>query len=173
MTTDLVHFIDPITGEEHRVTPAVYEQMKTEALQNWNAYKLDLAKAKDEEMKWRKRLVAMLGDPKKAKGTENIPLADGYKAKIVKKQTITFNKKQDGKTTDWDAVHDAQDQMDKLGNEGSFLAERIFKWEAKFSLSEYNKLEPDNPTHAAVKKLVDSVIITKDSAPTFEIVEPK
>lgn len=159
-------FTNPETGEVIEMTDAQFAAFHDETLAAWEASKKALDAAKETEMKFRKRYVALASDPTKEKGTENIPLNNGFKAKVVKKINFGWIKNSDGKT-DWDKVMKAQDEIEATGNEGAFIAERLFKWEATLSVSEYNKLDPK------YKAIADKVIVTTEGAPTLEIIPPK
>lgn len=165
-------FTSPTTGQVVEMTDLEFASFHDETLAKWEAAKTALEAAKDAEMTLRKLYVALASDPTKQKGTENIPLNNGYKAKVVKKVNFGFIKGPDQKT-DWEAVMTAQDEIEKTGNEGAFIAERLFKWEATLSVSEYNKLDASNPTQAKIKAIADRVIVTTDGAPTLEIIAPK
>lgn len=159
-------FKNPITGEPVEMSDAEYKRHHDATLALWEKAKATLDKAKEAEMALRKEYVALASDPTKEKGTENILLENGYKAKVVKKINYGFIKDADG-NTDWEAVMNAQDAIEKLGNEGAFIAERLFKWSADLSVSEYNKLDPK------YKAIADKVIVTSEGSPTLEIVAPK
>jgi len=165
-------FTSPTTGEVVEMTDAQFAAFHDETLAKWEASKTALDAAKEAEMTLRKLYVALASDPTKQKGTENIALNNGYKAKVVKKINYGFVKGPDEKT-DWEAVMSAQDEIEATGNEGAFIAERLFKWEATLSVSEYNKLDVSNPTQAKIKQIADRVIVTTEGAPTLEIIAPK
>ena len=166
-------YTNPNNGELVELSDLEFAKVHDETLMKWEQAKAALDAAKEAEMSLRKLYVAIASDPTKQKGTENIALGNGYKAKVVKKINYGFVKNADNKV-DVDKIHDAQDEIEKLGNEGAFLADRLIKWSAELSVSEYNKLEPEsNPTHKAVKAALDKVIVTSEGAPTLEIVAPK
>ena len=166
-------YTDPTTGVLVELSDPDFNKLHDETLMKWEQAKATLDAAKEAEMSLRKLYVAIASDPTKQKGTENLALGNGYKAKVVKKINYGFVKNADNKV-DVDKIHDAQDAIEKLGNEGAFLADRLIKWSAELSVSEYNKLEPEsNPTHKAVKAALDKVIVTSEGAPTLEIVAPK
>lgn len=126
-----------------------------------------LERAKNSEMEARLMLANYsfpIGSRKE--GVNNLELADGRTVKLGHK--VNYNLVGDN-----DAIEKVEEEADKIGNEGTFLIERIITWEAKFSKSEYNKLDPSNPTHDKVKKLVDSVLETKAGTPSLEVREPK
>lgn len=166
-------YTDPTTGVLVELSDLDFNKLHDETLMKWEQADATLDAAKEAEMSLRKLYVAIASNPDQKKGTENIALGNGYKAKVVKKINYGFVKNADNKV-DYEAVHDAQDAIEKLGNEGAFLADRLIKWSAELSVSEYNKLEPEsNPTHKAVKAALDKIIVTTEGAPTLEIVAPK
>lgn len=123
--------------------------------------KRDLAAAADRECTLRKACVSVFfpddATNVNAEGTRNFELAQGYKLKAVFK--LNYNLKQ----AEIDAALTA---MEKLGNQGKFLAERIVKWKAELSVKEYRELEP------AYKALIDKVLTTSPGLPSLEIVAP-
>lgn len=165
-------YTNPVTGLVVELSELEFAALHDETLLKWEQAKAALDAAKEAEMSLRKLYVALASDPTKQKGTENIALGNGYKAKVVKKINYGWIKGPDEKT-DIDAIHDAQDRIESFGNEGAFLADRLFKWSCELSVSEYNKLEPGNPTHAKIKAELDKVVVTTEGAPTLEIVAPK
>lgn len=131
----------------------------------WEAAKVTLETAKADEMEKRKAATDILF-PDAKEGTNKVPLANGFQAKMVRK----INYKLDNDNAKINSIYDA---ICGTGNEGSFLAERILKRVYDFGASEYKKLVLNNPTHKAVKDLVDTILTTSDGAPSLEIVAPK
>lgn len=126
-----------------------------------------LERAKNSEMEAR-LMVGNYAFPLagRKEGVNNLELGDGRTVKLGHK----VNYKLSG---DNEAVEKAEDECDAIGNEGSFLRERIITWEAKFSKSEYNKLDTSNPTHAKVKAAIDKVLEVSNGTPSLEVKEPK
>ncbi len=126
-----------------------------------------LARAKNSEMEAR-LMVANYAFPTgdRKEGVNNLELSDGRVAKLGHKVNYKL-------VGDNEAIEKAEDACEEIGNEGSFLVERIITWEAKFSKSEYNKLDTSNPTHAKVKQEIDKVLEVTAGTPSLEIKEPK
>lgn len=118
-----------------------------------------LAEVKNDEMVLRKYIVNR-AFPTKQEGVNTLDLGGGYELKAG----VKFNYKLDPDNL---KVEDALDELAKLGNEGSFIADRLVNWSASLSLTEYRKLEPQ------YKKIIDKVVTITDAAPTLEIKEPK
>lgn len=89
--------------------------------------------------------------------THNSPLGNGYVLKG--KRPVNYK-------VDADKADAALDELSALGNEGSFVADRIVKWEPKLSVSEYGKLTP------AQRAIIDRVVTTTPGLPVIEIKEP-
>lgn len=89
--------------------------------------------------------------------THNQPLGNGYVLKG--KRPINYK-------VDADKADAALDELSALGNEGSFVADRLVKWEPKLSVSEYGKLTE------AQRAIIDKVVTTTPGLPTLEIKEP-
>jgi hypothetical protein len=117
--------------------------------------------------KWKPaRLVADYCFPNANEGTNRIELNNGYALKCVAKLNYKI-------AAPNDRIDAIEDEASKLGNEGTFLIERVITWTPAFSKSEYNKLDPSLPVHAKVKALVDSVLEITPGAPALTLEEPK
>lgn len=134
-------------------------------LKAWNDAKGVLERAKESEMSIRKAVAAYVF-PTPKEGVNNHELGGGYVLKMGHKLNYNI-------TAPNEAVDKAEDEAAKLGNEGTFLFERVITWTPNFSKSEYNKLDPALPAHAGVKKLVDGLLEIKPGTPSLEIKEPK
>jgi hypothetical protein len=131
----------------------------------WDEAKKVLEAAKTSEMEARKA-VADYCFPNAKEGTNRIELNNGYSLKCVAKMNWSIKAPNE-------EVDKIEDEAAKLGNEGTFLIERIICWKPEFSKSEYKKLNTELPVHKAVKDLVDSVLDITPGAPTLTIEEPK
>lgn len=132
---------------------------------SWQTAKSQLDAAVELERNLRKQVFEVCF-PEAKEGTNNLDLGMGYKLKGVKK--LNYNLVNgEGET------ETVLDQIANLGNEGHFIAERLVGWKPALSLSEYKKLEANNPTHAKIKNMIDSVITITEGLPTVEVVEPK
>lgn len=89
--------------------------------------------------------------------THNQPLGNGYKLKG--KRPISYKLSGD--------VDAALEAIAAIGNEGSFIADRLVKWTPSLSLTEYNGLSDD------MRKLIDPCVTTTPGLPVIEVVEPK
>lgn len=137
----------------------------------WGEAKQKLDAAKELEMALRKEAVGRLVENPKI-GTNNIELGNGWIAKVVHKVNHNFIKDENDKT-DIKLVERIQDEIEAVGNIGAVLADRLIKWSPDFSLSEFNKLDPENEDEAKIKKLVESILVVTDASPTLEIKPPK
>jgi len=133
-------------------------------LTNWMEAKRSLEAVKEHEANLRHEILTSLF-PDAADGVNTLDIGNGWKAKLTAKTNYKLD-------ADKNKVADAENRIANIGNEGSFIAERLFKWKAELSISEYKKLE-DTEQQRAIKGIVDSVLTTSPGMPTFEIVEPK
>ena len=124
----------------------------------WHTAKTALENAKETEMELRKQVQKMFF-PTPEKGTQRVDLAMGYKLKLVHKINYTLGNN--------DLVNKALDEMAAVGNEGTFIAERLVSWKPSLSVREYDALNPQ------YKAIINKVLTTSDGAPTLEIEEPK
>lgn len=137
----------------------------------WEQSKKDLDKAKEDEMNLRKQFVVFSFDNEKLSGTERIQLNNGYEAKAVKKLNFKFvSRDENVKVTD--AVDAALTKIEALGPEATFIGDRLVKWSADLSLTEYKTLT-ESEIGRKVKAIIDDVVETTEGAPTLEIIEPK
>jgi hypothetical protein len=118
--------------------------------------KNDLDTVKANEMEVRKLAAAMLLETvEKKEGMNNVELGGGYV----------------------DCIDDCIDDFAKLDNEGPFIAQRLFIWQAPtLSVTELRKLETeakDSPTKQALLDRVLKVLEVSEAAPTLEIKAPK
>ena len=150
------------------------EQLKLakrdELLLAWQAASAALENAKVAETQARAEVVKLMFDGKPAtEGTNNFDLGNGYMLKIVGK--VNYNLSESAKPKNpamkpW-ATRMALNEIEKLGNEGKFIAERLVKWSPELSLTEYRALAPQ------YKAIIDTALTTSDGMPSVEIVAPK
>ena len=152
-----------------RSAPSILTPELIAKLEQWEAIKkklADLQQVQIEEMRLRKECAA-LGWKKPEEGTNRAALDNGFELKLVHKVSYKLDKQE--------KVEEALDQIAKIGNEGSFIADRLVKWEASLVLDEYRKLCSNDATaqQKQIKKLIDGVLTITPGAPTLEIVPPK
>ncbi len=131
----------------------------------WETSKSTLEQAKNSEMTIRKAVFGYCF-PAPKPGVNRIEIGGGANLKATHK----INTKVSGTTAEIEAV---EEKCEKLGNEASFLIERIIVWKAEVSVSELKKLDVSLPIHKQVKALVDTIITETPGAPTLEIELPK
>lgn len=135
-------------------------------IQEWQKLQTALSSAKEAEMEMRKYVVKR-AFPKPDEGINNKDLGNGYKLKAG----IKFNYKLDN---DNDKIWNALDTIAKIGNEGSFIAERLISWTPNFLLTEYRALQENNTEQSKqILNIINSVLTITDAAPTLEVKEPK
>lgn len=160
-------FENPIVGLVEGATVPISEEVTKKLVAQHDHAKAVLERAKNSEMEAR-LMVGNYAFPVagRKEGVNNLELSDGRVVKLGHK----VNYKLSG---DNEKVEKAEEACEAIGNEGSFLVERIITWEAKFSKSEYNKLDTSIPTHAKVKAEIDKVLEVSNGTPSLEIKEPK
>ena len=150
--------LDALNAANGEFTAEEHLKYRDWLLAQWEDTKVALESAKNVEMEQRKKVVAFAFDPTKEKGTERIPLENGYELKAVKK--LNYN-------VDQDKVNAVLDKFEALDEQSKFVSERLIKWKADLSITEYNSLTEKQ------KAVIDECITTSDGAPTLEIVPPK
>lgn len=130
---------------------------------DWQKKKIALDAMKEEELIARNKVVAFYAEDFTDKaGTENYDLTQGYKIKLVFAQNHSVPSAKNG-----EAVKGVIDKLNKLGDDGKFIAERLFRWKPELSKTEYDSLSP------SMKRIVQPIVTTKAAQPTIEIVAPK
>ncbi len=153
---------------------AEWHAKRDQFILEWQRAKTLLNSAKEVEMELRKQLQDMLF-PNPTKGTQRYDLGNGYKIKLVHKINYKLGDKEriDPDTGDKipvvDQVETIMSEIEKCGNEGKFLVDRLIKTSYDLSISEYEKLDSTSP----IKKLIDDILITSPAAPAIELEEPK
>lgn len=139
-----------------------------ELLVLWADKKAAIEKAKTEEMDLRKYIVGR-EFPQKQEGMNNKELGNGY--------TLKAGIKYNYKLADNDTVEDCLNKISSLGNDGSFIADRLVSWTPNFLLTEYRQLQEDAGKGSAFAKQaleeVNKMLTITEAAPTLEIKEPK
>lgn len=141
---------------------------RDEILVLWNDTKSALEYAKNEEMDLRKYVVKR-AFPDKQEGTNTVELGNGYSLKA----NVKFNYK----LADNTVVEKTLDAIAKIGNEGSFIADRLVSWSPSFLLAEYRELqkqaENGNDTAQQILSLIGNMLIVDEAAPSLDIKTPK
>ena len=134
-------------------------QERDTLIQNWLDAKATAASAVEIERKLRQAvMLSFYPDEQPEKGTFNQELGNGYKLKFGFKQNLTLNAA---------FVNDVLSEIERTGEDGKFVAERLVKFKPELSLTEYNQLSADH------RRLIDRIVTTKPASPTIEFVEPK
>lgn len=136
----------------------------------WQETKRILDINKDFEMQFRKICAAFLV-PAKTEGTVTVPLGNDFNAKVNHKYNYKPNPENK-------VIWKALEKIEAIGNQGKFIAERLFSWSPNFLLTEYRKVQEDaedgsEDAKKILKIINDEMITITDAAPTLDIVEPK
>lgn len=137
---------------------------------DWRAKAEALETAKAQELVARGEVAKLFPEPKE--GTNTIDLGNGYKLKYVHSFNFNLSNSDQPKPESGMeplATDKALDLIEKMGNEGSFIAERLVKWSPELSITEYRKLLPDSP----IKKAIDKALKISPAAPKITLETPK
>lgn len=127
---------------------------------------------KNQEMEFRKICADFLvPDHKNNEGMNTVELGNGFQAKVGIK--LNYKPNSNNKVI-WQAL----EKIEKIGNKGAFIAERLFSWSPNFLLTEYRQLQEDAKDGSGeakeMLKIIETEMITiSEAAPTLEIKEPK
>src|SRR5258707_7434082 len=134
----------------------------------WADKKKAIETAKEEEMDLRKYIVKR-EFPKPTEGMNSKELGGGYQLKAAIKYNYNL--------ADNDTVEDCLNRIAKLGNEGTFIAERLVSWKPSFLLTEYRQLVEDKEKGEKraenILNIINNMLTITEAAPTLEIREPK
>lgn len=134
----------------------------------WEDCKSKLADLKEKELDWRKYVVKR-AFPQKQEGTNTLELGNGYSLKA----NVKFNYKLADNAT----VEKTLDAIAKIGNEGSFIADRLVSIQYNFLLTEYRDLqkqaESGSDTAQQILAKIGEMLIVDEAAPSLEIKEPR
>lgn len=166
MNPNVIQVTNPETGEVRNYSEAEYIAERDRLLVDWQAKKAALDTAKEAELEARKLSVMFMHDPAKSGSTENVELGGGYKAKMKVPVRYGFIQNDAGRV-DKARIEKALSKIEKTGEAGELIAERLVKWTPELSLTEYKQLSDK------FRSIIDDVIITTEGTPTLEIVEPK
>jgi hypothetical protein len=143
-----------------------------ELLVAWDKRKKAIEVAKNEEMELRKYIVSR-AFPEKHEGTNTQELGNGYSLKAVVKYNYNLD-------PDNSKVEAALEKIALLGNEGSFIADRLVSWKPNFLLKEYRELQerslqnlPEDSFANQALRIINEVLTITEASPTLEIKEPK
>lgn len=155
-------------SQDHARNPVWDSMNEDQLLLSWNEKKKQIEIAKNEELELRKYIVSR-AFPQKEEGTNTKDLGNGYQLKAG----IKFNYK----LADNDTVEKTLDKIAKIGNSGSFIADRLVSWKPSFLLTEYRQLQEDAEKGMLeakeILKEITTMLTIDDAAPTLEIKEPK
>lgn len=130
---------------------------------DWQNKARHLQALKEEELIARNKVVAFFFEETTDKaGTENFDLTQGYKIKLTFAQNHSVPSAKGG-----EAVKAVMEKLSKLGEDGKFIAERLFRWKPELSKTEWDALSP------SMKRIVSPIVTTKAAQPTVEIIAPK
>ncbi len=135
---------------------------RDEVLFAWQRSQHDLKIAKENEMEWRKYVVKR-AFPEAKEGTNTTELGNGYALKAVVKYNY--------KLLPNEVVEHCLERISKIGNQGSFIADRLVSWTPNFLLQEYRALQEGG--NQEILKIVNEMLIITEAAPTLEIKEPR
>lgn len=136
-------------------------------IKDWESAKANAAAAVIAERAARAAVVDHVFGEDAVYGTNNFELGNGYKLKYVRSLNYTLDKGDLDPNTGENNTDRALSAMRSTGNDGAFIADRLVKWTPELSISEYKTL---SDTH---KKIINTVITTKDASPELKIEGPK
>lgn len=139
--------------------PVIPTMGRDELILAWKEKQAALIKAGLEEISFRNQLLALCF-PGGKEGTENLDLGKGWVLKGVFKQNYSLDK-------DDEKVDKALTRLEKCGENGKFVAERVVKWKSELSVSEWRKLTPEQ------QACLTEVLTIKPGQPSLELVPPK
>jgi hypothetical protein len=146
-----------------------YDKMDRDTLlMEHQKLKDDIDKLKEREMELRKYIVNRCF-PNKQEGTNTLALGAGYELKVG----VKFNYK----LAENKIVENCLDKISAIGNQGSFIADRLVSWSPSFLLTEYRNLQEQakkgDKSAIEILKICSEMLTIDEAAPTLNIKEPK
>jgi len=136
-----------------------------DVLMAWEGAKNALTAAKENEMNWRKYVVKR-AFPSPKEGMNNLDLGNGY--------TLKASVKYNYRLLENEIVEKCLDRITKIGNEGTFIADRLVSWTPNFLVTEYRALQEDDSDQAKqILAIVNEMLEITDAAPIVSISAPK
>jgi hypothetical protein len=139
-----------------------------ELLMLWDVKKKAIEVAKEEEIELRKYIVGR-AFPKKEEGMNNLDLGNGYTLKAGIKYNYNL--------ADNDTVEAGLNKIASIGNQGTFIADRLVSWKPNFLLTEYRALQEEkdkgDKTAIEILNVVNTFLTISEAAPSLEIKAPK
>lgn len=135
-------------------------------LMEWQRLKNAVETAKAAEIDLRKYIVSR-AFPNKTEGMNTKELGEGYSLKAAVKYNYNLD-------PDNEKIWQALEKISKIGNQGTFIADRLVSWKASFLLTEYRALlEDKSETATQILGIVHDILTVTEAAPTLEIKAPK
>ncbi len=149
---------------------SIYENWsQDDLLVKWQYLKDQVEAAQAAELDMRKYIVSR-AFPDKHEGTNTQELGNGYALKAVVK--YNYNLDPDNKK-----VEEVLDKIATIGNQGSFIAERLVSWKPSFLLTEYRELQKEKDEGSEIAKAIiaeiHKVLTISEAAPSLKIKAPK
>ena len=136
-------------------------------LARWQSNKAILDAAKNDERESRDAVVDFVFPVASRKsGMNNHPLANGWLLKFGNSTVYSFGEASN------EEIEAIMDEIEKVGNIGAVLVDRLIKTKYEPSITEYKALG-DTDDEKRIKALIDKILVTKPGAPALEIKEPK
>jgi hypothetical protein len=166
--SDAAHATPHNPDVEQRVDISLDALNEDQLLMKHSEMQKSIASLKEEEMELRKYIVNR-AFPQKHEGMNTKELGNGYQLKADVKYNYNLAEN--------DVVEECLDELAKIGNQGSFIADRLVSWKPSFLLTEYRQLceDAEKKSDFAIKALavVNKMLTITDAAPSLEIREPK
>lgn len=153
---------------------------RDQIIHNWLIERTKLAETKNVEMALRKQVTEILF-PNPTKGTQRFALDNiGTNIKLVYKlnHKLGFDNAVDDngvKIRKDDQIFELQRRMEAVSedNLATLLADRLIKWSAELSVTEYEKLDVNDPIQRKLKDMIDDMLTVEPAVPSLEFEEPK
>lgn len=156
-----------------------FEQKRDRLLIAWKIRKQIATAEAAAEKVLRQEICEHLFPGNTTEGTHRYELGNGYSVKYVYKNNYAIER-------DVDKVDAAAEVMAKMGPTAAVIAERLLKWSADLSISEYRILTdraakyandpnafPEYATESRVLRELNGILTIKPASPTLELEEPK
>lgn len=135
-----------------------FESKRDKAIMAWSTAQSQLAYWKELESQKRIEALTLCFETPPDSGTVNYDLGKGFVLKAVFKENYKLNEK---------GLDAALDKIEKLGEAGELIVNRVIRWKPELSKTEYEAMPPN------MRKILDEVITISPGTPSLSLVTPK
>lgn len=145
--------------ENNQVEPVeTVEAKRDRVIVEWKTAQSQLAYWKELESARRIEALTVCFETPPDSGTVNYELGKGFILKAVFKENYKLDEKN---------LDAALDKIEKMGEAGELIVNRVIRWKPELSKTEYDAMP------AKMREILDTVVIVTPGTPSLTLVTPK